>query len=63
MVIVTAGWDGRIKSFQNYGLPAPVWIEVRRYLGWKILVISRFIHWFIRKLEHGANFMEGWEWC
>ncbi|CAJ2667422.1 unnamed protein product [Trifolium pratense] len=22
MVIVTAGWDGRIKSFQNYGLPA-----------------------------------------
>jgi hypothetical protein len=20
-VIVTAGWDGRIKSFQNYGLP------------------------------------------
>jgi WD40 repeat protein len=24
MVIVTAGWDGRIKSFQNYGLPAPV---------------------------------------
>lgn len=24
MVIVTAGWDGRIKSFQNYGLPVPV---------------------------------------
>ncbi|CAA0813037.1 Transducin/WD40 repeat-like superfamily protein [Striga hermonthica] len=24
LVIVTAGWDGRIKSFQNYGLPAPV---------------------------------------
>lgn len=23
-VIVTAGWDGRIRSFQNYGLPAPV---------------------------------------
>lgn len=21
MVIVTAGWDGRIRSFQNYGLP------------------------------------------
>ncbi|KAL6132210.1 PREDICTED: WD repeat-containing protein 44-like [Fragaria vesca subsp. vesca] len=24
MVIVTAGWDGRIKSFHNYGLPVPV---------------------------------------
>jgi len=24
MVIVTAGWDGRIKSFHNYGLPIPV---------------------------------------
>lgn len=23
MVIVTAGWDGRIKSFHNYGLPIP----------------------------------------
>lgn len=22
MVIVTAGWDGRIRSFQNYGLPS-----------------------------------------
>jgi hypothetical protein len=21
LVIVTAGWDGRIKSFHNYGLP------------------------------------------
>jgi hypothetical protein len=24
-VIVTAGWDGRIRSFQNYGLPAHQW--------------------------------------
>ncbi|KAJ1388505.1 WD40/YVTN repeat-like-containing domain superfamily [Sesbania bispinosa] len=24
MVIVTASWDGRIKSFHNYGLPVPV---------------------------------------
>ncbi|CAL9008898.1 unnamed protein product [Prunus brigantina] len=24
MVIVTAGWDGRIRSFHNYGLPVPV---------------------------------------
>ncbi|KAF7816671.1 WD repeat-containing protein 44 [Senna tora] len=24
MVIVTADWDGRIKSFHNYGLPAPI---------------------------------------
>lgn len=24
MVIVTAGWDGKIKTFQNYGLPVPV---------------------------------------
>ncbi|XP_025612675.1 uncharacterized protein [Arachis hypogaea] len=24
MVIVTAGWDGRIKTFHNYGLPVPV---------------------------------------
>ncbi|KAM5557717.1 hypothetical protein ABKV19_024860 [Rosa sericea] len=24
LVIVTAGWDGRIKSFHNYGLPVPV---------------------------------------
>ncbi|KAL3524429.1 hypothetical protein ACH5RR_017263 [Cinchona calisaya] len=24
MVIVTAGWDGRIRSFHNYGLPTPV---------------------------------------
>lgn len=24
MVIVTADWDGRIKSFYNYGLPAPL---------------------------------------
>ncbi|CAJ1974425.1 unnamed protein product [Sphenostylis stenocarpa] len=24
MVIVTGGWDGRIKSFHNYGLPIPV---------------------------------------
>ncbi|XP_047179043.1 WD repeat-containing protein 44-like [Vigna umbellata] len=24
MVIVTAGWDGRIKAFHNYGLPIPV---------------------------------------
>ncbi|KAI7735857.1 hypothetical protein M8C21_014160 [Ambrosia artemisiifolia] len=24
MVIVTAGWDGRIRSFLNYGLPATV---------------------------------------
>lgn len=24
LVIVTADWDGRIKSFHNYGLPAPV---------------------------------------
>lgn len=24
MVIVTAGWDGRIKSFQNYGLPVVI---------------------------------------
>lgn len=24
MVIVTAGWDGRIKSFHNHGLPVPV---------------------------------------
>ncbi|XP_074291743.1 WD repeat-containing protein YMR102C-like [Silene latifolia] len=23
MVIVTAGWDGRIRSFHNYGLPVP----------------------------------------
>ncbi|KAJ8446237.1 hypothetical protein Cgig2_016008 [Carnegiea gigantea] len=23
LVIVTAGWDGRIKSFHNYGLPVP----------------------------------------
>ncbi|KAL9240556.1 hypothetical protein vseg_014760 [Gypsophila vaccaria] len=23
MVIVTGGWDGRIRSFHNYGLPAP----------------------------------------
>ncbi|XP_057522137.1 WD repeat-containing protein YMR102C-like [Amaranthus tricolor] len=23
MVIVTAGWDGKIKSFHNYGLPVP----------------------------------------
>lgn len=25
LVIVTAGWDGRIKSFHNYGLPVSVW--------------------------------------
>lgn len=25
LVIVTAGWDGRIRSFHNYGLPVPVW--------------------------------------
>lgn len=25
LVIVTAGWDGRIKSFHNYGLPVPLW--------------------------------------
>lgn len=24
LVIVTAGWDGRIRSFHNYGLPVPV---------------------------------------
>lgn len=24
LVIVTAGWDGRIRSFHNYGLPAPL---------------------------------------
>ncbi|KAG6655201.1 WD repeat-containing protein YMR102C-like [Carya illinoinensis] len=24
LVIVTAGWDGRIKSFHNYGLPVPL---------------------------------------
>lgn len=24
LVIVTAGWDGRIRSFHNYGLPIPV---------------------------------------
>jgi hypothetical protein len=24
---VTAGWDGRIKSFHNYGLPVLVWNE------------------------------------
>lgn len=24
LVIVTAGWDGRIRSFLNYGLPVPV---------------------------------------
>ena len=24
-VIVTAGWDGKIRSFQNYGLPAHQW--------------------------------------
>ena len=24
MVIVTAGWDGRIRSFHNYGLPIPL---------------------------------------
>lgn len=23
LVIVTAGWDGRIRSFHNYGLPVP----------------------------------------
>jgi WD40 repeat protein len=25
-VIVTAGWDGRIRSFQNYGLPIHQWL-------------------------------------
>lgn len=24
LVIVTAGWDGRIRSFHNYGLPVPI---------------------------------------
>ncbi|XP_051142578.1 uncharacterized protein LOC127259343 [Andrographis paniculata] len=24
LVVVTAGWDGRIRSFQNYGLPVPL---------------------------------------
>ena len=24
LVIVTAGWDGRIRSFHNYGLPSPL---------------------------------------
>ncbi|KAL3838051.1 hypothetical protein ACJIZ3_022642 [Penstemon smallii] len=24
LVIVTAGWDGRIRSYQNYGLPVPL---------------------------------------
>ena len=28
-VIVTAGWDGNIRSFQNYGLPMQVWHGTR----------------------------------
>lgn len=30
LVIVTAGWDGRIRSFLNYGLPVPTWGPWRR---------------------------------
>lgn len=31
MVIVTAGWDGRIRSFLNYGLPVTVWNKESLY--------------------------------
>lgn len=69
MVIVTAGWDGRIKAFHNYGLPIPVWNEAtfprlesrikihsfpRRYCAWKIT--CRECSWrFMSDVEHQAG--------
>lgn len=38
LVIVTAGWDGRIRSFLNYGLPIPVWSSRHWLYFWRFSI-------------------------
>lgn len=45
LVIVTAGWDGRIRTFHNYGLPIPLWDKAT----WYVVQVHCMLSWY-RKL-------------
>lgn len=53
-VIVAAGWDGYIRSFQNYGLPVQVWHGTRH--------ASFTIDSPWQRLGYALRSLAGWTW-
>lgn len=43
LVIVTAGWDGRIRTFLNYGLPIRLWVSSPEITRFQDFAFARFV--------------------